>query len=253
MPSSAPPTSVELTRNGDIATIRFKSEKGVNIFSSRVMGELGEIIEHVAEDGKLRFVILRGEGRSFLAGADISEMSHFEEAQGRALATHGHRVLNAVENLPQVTIAAIHGPALGGGCELAMACDFRIATTGSKLGQPESRLGLIPGWGGTMRLPRLIGPARARRLLYSGGSVNAEEALVIGLIDEVVPSVEALDASVAKWIAEMTPGAPKAITRIKRALAHKDEIKEFACCFSCSDAREGMTAFLEKRPPNWTK
>lgn len=251
--SSQPPTVVEAIKDGSVATVRFSSERGVNVFSSRVMGDLGNHVQELGEDAHLRFIVFRGHGKTFLAGADIAEMSTFDENQGRALSKHGHHVFDAVEHLPAVTFAAINGHALGGGCELALACDFRIMVAGAKIGQPESQLGLIPGWGGTIRLPKLIGAARARRMLYSGESFTADQALQIGLVDEVVASPEELDGAIGRWFATISRGAPKAITRIKRALLHHDEVREFACCFSCSDANEGMGAFLEKRPPSWMK
>jgi enoyl-CoA hydratase len=244
-------TEVHLTRNGPVATIQFKSPAAVNIFSSRVIGDLGEIVEKVATDSQIRFVVFRGEGKIFLAGADISEMSQFSEDQGRTFATKGHNVFNAIEALPQATFAAINGHALGGGCELAMACDFRLIITKAKIGQPETRLGLIPGWGGTQRITRYMSLGRARRLLFSGEQISAEEAHAIGLVDEVVATPEDLEPALEKWFDVLAPGSPAAIARVKRALHSRDEIGEFGKCFSCSDAKEGTKAFIEKRAPGW--
>jgi len=246
-------TRVELTKEGLVGTIRFRSETGVNIFSSRVIRELGELIEKLREDANLRFVVFRGDGKVFLAGADIAEMAGFREEEGRAFATTGHNVFNALAALPQISFAAINGHALGGGCELALACDFRIMVAGAKIGLPETTLGLIPGWGGTQRLPQIVGPARARRLIFSGQPVTAEEALQIGLVDEVVPTVDALDAALSKWFKYLEPGSPHAIERAKRALLHRDEISEFARCFTSPEAKEGITAFLEKRKAAWVR
>jgi enoyl-CoA hydratase len=246
-----PNTRVELEHAGNVCTVRFSCDTGVNVFSSHVLGALTNLVEQLRDCPKTRFVVFRGTGRTFLAGADIAEMSHFTEDDGQALAKHGHHVFNAIESLPQVTFAALNGHAMGGGCELAMACDFRVMTTGAKIGQPESRLGLIPGWGGTIRLPRLVGLARARRMLYGGETIPADEALRIGLVDDVVASPDGLDAALARWFATLKPGSPAAIRRIKHALREHDEIKQFSVCFSCSDAEEGMHAFLEKRPPEW--
>ncbi|MBU0640474.1 MAG: enoyl-CoA hydratase/isomerase family protein [Planctomycetes bacterium] len=246
-------TCVELSKEGNVATIRFVTEQRVAIFSSRVLGELGTLVQQVAEEPHVRFVVLRGSGPVFLAGADLGEMVHFNEDQGHALTRHGHNVMNAIEALPQATIAAIAGHALGGGCELAMACDFRLMVKGARIGQPESRLGLTPAWGGTRRLPQLVGLARARRMMYSGAAVSAAEALEIGLVDEVVDSAEDLDAALARWFEALGAGSPTAVTRIKRAILHNDEMKQFGMCFSCYDAKEGMKAFLEKRPPAWAK
>ncbi len=244
-------TDITLTKNGPVATIQFVPASGVNIFSSRVIGSLGTIVDKVASDPHVRFVIFRGHGKVFLAGADISEMTSFNADQARAFATNGHHVFNAVEALPQVTIAAMNGHAMGGGCELALACDFRLLAAKGKIGQPETRLGIIPGWGGTQRITRYVPLGQARRLLFSGDSISAEEALRIGLVDEVVPTPEEMDETIKRWLKMLTPGSPAAIKRVKHALLNRDEIGEFGQCFSCSDAKEGTAAFIEKRQPSW--
>lgn len=246
-------TEINLTRDGEVATITFVPTAGVNIFSSRVIGNLGTIIERVAEDSHIRFVVFRGDGKVFLAGADISEMQTFDEVQGRAFGSNGHHVFNAIEALPQITFAAMNGHAMGGGCELAMACDFRLIVSKGRIGQPETKLGLIPGWGGTQRITRYVPLGHARRLLFSGETITADEALKIGLVDEVVPSPEDLDPALDRWFKVLAGGSPAAIARVKRALLSHDEVAEFAKCFSCSDAREGMTAFHDKRPPLWSE
>jgi enoyl-CoA hydratase len=245
-------TEIHLTKEGQVATIQFVPASGVNIFSSRVIGALGSTIEKVAGDPHVRFVVFRGHGKVFLAGADISEMQTFDEDGGHAFAANGHHVFNAIEALPQVTIAAMNGHAMGGGCELAMACDFRLLVAGARIGQPETRLGLIPGWGGTQRITRYVGLGWARRLLFSGEAIPAEKAHQIGLVDELVESAEAMDDALHGLMKVLAAGSPAAIMRVKRAMQSKDEIGEFAKCFSCSDAREGMAAFHEKRPAAWT-
>ena len=247
------PTQTELKTHGNVATITFSSAAGVSVLSSHVLGDLTNIVERVASDSDLRFVVFRGTAKTFLAGANIAEMSRFTEDQGLALSKHGHAIFNAIESLPQVTFAALNGHTLGGGCELALACDFRLMTSGAKIGQPESRLGLIPGWGGTQRLTRLVGEGHARRLLFSGVGIDAAEAHKMGLVNEVVESPADLDAALQRWFELMKPGSPAAIRRIKHALRHRDETNQFSLCFSCSDAREGMSAFLEKRSPAWAK
>ncbi len=246
-------TEVTCTKEGPLATVRFVPTSGVNIFSSRVIGTLGGVVEKLAGDPHVRFIVFRGDGKVFLAGADISEMSNFTEDQGRAFAKNGHNVFNAIEALPQVTLAAMNGHALGGGCELALACDFRLLVKDAQIGQPETRLGLIPGWGGTQRITRYVGLGWARRLLFSGERITAEEALRLGLADEVVASVEELDAALQRWFKLLAPGSPAAIARVKRALLHHDEIGEFGKCFSSSDAREGTAAYLAKRKPVWAE
>lgn len=245
-------TQVELFREGDVATLRIRSSSGINVLSSPVLGALDTLVQRLKDDRTVRFVVVRGDGRTFVAGADISEMSAYDESLGGRLSRLGHSVFDAIERLPQATFAAINGHALGGGCELALACDFRIGVETAKLGQPETRLGLIPGWGGTQRLPRVVGPAVARRLLFGGESISAQESLRIGLVDEVVPAT-GLDAALQAWFERLRPGGPSAISAIKRALLTGDEPAEFARCFSHSEARDGMRAFLEKKPAPWTQ
>ncbi len=245
-------TRVELERDGQVAVVRFTTPSGINVICSELIGELGNAVEKLATCPDVRFVVFRGSGRTFLAGADIREMSRMDEDDARAFSRHGHHVFDAIEALPQVSIAAINGHAMGGGCELAMACDFRIMVAGAKIGQPEVKLGLIPGWGGTRRLPRLVGWARARRLMFTGEAIDAEAAERIGLVDQLVPDEAALDAALREWFARLATASPAAIKRLKRALATGDEVEQFSRCFGCSDAREGMQAFLEKRAPAWT-
>ncbi len=245
-------TRVELKQDGQVAIVRFATPSGINVICSELIGELGNAVEKIAACPDVRFVVFRGSGRTFLAGADIREMSRMDEDEAKTFSRHGHHVFGAIEALPQVSIAAINGHAMGGGCELAMACDFRIMVSGAKIGQPEVKLGLIPGWGGTQRLPRLVGWARAKRLMFTGDPLDAAAAERIGLVDQVVPDDAALDDAVREWFRQLASASPAAIKRLKRALASGDEIEQFSRCFGCSDAREGMQAFLEKRPPSWT-
>lgn len=245
-------TRIELEKSGPVATIRFVSEKGPAILCSAALGELTTQLERLKDCSETRFVVFRSTGKVFIAGADISEMASMNEDQGYALSQHGQRVFNAIEFLPQITFAALNGHTLGGGCELAMACSFRIMVAGAKIGQPEVKLGLIPGWGGTMRLRTLVPLGWALRMLYSGEPISAEQAAAIGLVDEVVPGEADLDAALERWFKLFQSAAPHAIARVKRALLNDDEARQFSLCFSCSDAHEGMRAFLEKRAPSWT-
>ncbi|MBK9128378.1 MAG: enoyl-CoA hydratase/isomerase family protein [Phycisphaerales bacterium] len=246
-------TTVALSRTGDVASIEFSSPDGINIFSSRVVGELGEAVEKVATDAQARFVVLRAKGKVFLAGADIAQMQRFTQDEALAFARKGQSVFDALERLPQVTIAAISGHALGGGCEVALACDFRLTVATAKFGQPEVRLGLIPGWGGTQRLARYVPLGMARRLLFSGEQITAEAARALHLVDEVVADAAELEAAVQRWVTLLTPGSPAAVKHLKRAMLSGDEAGEFAKCFVGTEAREGTTAFLEKRAAGWTQ
>jgi enoyl-CoA hydratase len=249
---SSPETHVSLTRAGDVATVQFSTEGGApNVFSSYVIGELGGHVADLETDATLRYVVFRGVGRTFVAGANIKEMAGYDDGQGRVFSEHGHHVFDAIEALPAITIAAINGHALGGGCEVALACDFRVMAATGRIGLPECRLGLIPGWGGTQRLPRLVGPAWARRLMFSGDALPAERAQQIGLVDEVVTDASALDAALQRWFELLKPGCPAAVRHIKHALRVGDETHQFALSFKTSEADEGMQAFIDKRTPPW--
>lgn len=244
-------TRVELERAGKVATVRFACESGPPIFSSSVLGELGTIVDQLADDPCIRFVVFRGSGDAFSAGADVTELARLNEDQGLPLSQHGRRVFDAVENLPQITFAALNGHALGGGCELALACSFRLMAANATIGQPEVKLGLIPGWGATKRLPMIVPLSWALRMLYSGEVIGAEQAERIGLVDEVVPTADHLDTALQRWFAKFAECAPQAVIRIKRAILNDDEAHQFGLCFSCADTKQGIQAFLEKRKPSW--
>jgi enoyl-CoA hydratase len=246
-----PATRVELSKEGKVATVRFVSEAGPPLFSSSVLGDLTRILDQLTDDSCVRFVVFRGSGPVFNAGTDLNEITHLNEDQGYSLAKHGQHVFDTIENLPQITFAAMNGHAVGGGCELALACSFRLMVAGGRIGQPEVKLGLIPAWGATKRLPMIVPLSWALRMLYSGELITAEQAEKIGLVDEVVPSSEDLDAALKRWFKMFAQSAPRAIIRIKRAILNDDQTHQFALSFSCADAHEGMQAFLEKRKPSW--
>ncbi len=246
-------THAVLDRQGNRASVTFRTEAGLNVASIEFLRELEGVVDELAEDNNIRFVLFRAEGKAFLAGANIKAMANYDAAEAQAMAEFGHRVLNKVEALPQVTVAALQGVTLGGGCEFAMACDFRFAVKSINIGQPEVLLGLIPGWGGTIRLPKLVGPAQAKRLIFSGEGIKAEMAHEIGLVDEIVNSAEDLWPLIDAFFDKLIKGGPAAIAGVKEALQTGDEIGGFANCFTRSESREGMTAFLEKRPANWTQ
>jgi enoyl-CoA hydratase len=251
-PANARPlTKLEFTCEGRVATVRFITQSRPPILSSPVLGELGRIVERIGEDPCIRFVVFRSSGSVFNAGADVHEVMHMSEDQAFPFSKHGQHVFDAIENLPQITFAAMNGHALGGGCELAMACSFRLMVAGAKIGQPEVKFGVIPAWGGTKRLFLLVPFNCAVRLLYSGEPITAEEAEKIGLVDEVVPTEADLDAALQRWFKRFTECAPQAIIRIKRAVLNDDESHQFGLCLSSADASEGMQAFAEKRKPSW--
>jgi enoyl-CoA hydratase len=204
-------------------------------------------------------VILTGAGeKSFVAGGDIALMQPLGSLEAREIALKAQEVLNAIEDCPRPVIAAINGYALGGGCELAMACDIRIASDQAKLGQPEINLGIIPGWQGTQRLPRLVGKGRAKELIFTGKIISADEACRIGLVNQVVPGAALLAA--ARDMATQIAGKSLAALRLaKEAIDNGQEMDArracryeadlFGICFSTADQKEGMAAFLEKRKP----
>ena len=240
-------------RSDGVAVVRLDRAK-MNALSTALLAELGEIAGELTSDPP-RAVVLWGGERIFAAGADVAEFGGPEQAAEIGAAFQD--TLDAVASIPRVTIAAIAGYALGGGCELALACDFRVCADTAKLGQPEILLGIIPGGGGTQRLPRLIGPARAKDLILSGRQVAADEALRIGLVDRVVPAAGLLDAALA-WAAELGAGAVVAQAMAKRAvdegldgelaegLALEQEL--FADVFATEDAQAGVASFLAHGP-----
>jgi len=229
-----------------------------NAISSAVIAGLRAAFAAAVADPAVRVAVITGDGeRFFSAGADVTE---FPSAGGGNTATGGQQLTLEMESLPIVIVAAINGMALGGGLELALACDARIAASSARFGQPEIKLGIIPGWGGTQRLPRFIGRARAMTMLLSGDPIDAATALEWGLVSKVVDGAELLAA--ATELAEVfEKRAPLAVAATKRAVAGgldrpiadglAAEQREFAGLFASEDAREGITAFLEKRAPNW--
>jgi enoyl-CoA hydratase len=226
-----------------------------------VLGELRDRLRELAEDPGARVVVLTGAGdRAFIAGADIKAMSIMDVGQALAWGQLGHEVGRLLETMPKPTIAAVNGFALGGGCELALACDLRYASTSAKLGQPEVSIGIVPGWGGTQRLARVVGIGVAKELVYTGRMVDAEEALARGLVNAVFPPEELMQATLelAGALAAKSPLVLASAKRLtNRALqgaldsALADEAAAFAELFASEDQKEGMAAFLEKREPRF--
>lgn len=249
-------TNVIFEKEGNIAIVKINRPKALNALNCKTLRELDSIIQEISEDKEIYAVILTGEGKAFVAGADISEMKDFNAIEGKAFGILGNKVFRNLEKLDAPVIAAVNGFALGGGCELAMACDIRIASSKAKFGQPEVSLGITPGFGGTQRLSRLVGEGIAKELIYTCDIIKADEALRIGLVNKVVEPEVLLDEakSMANKIAKNAPIAVAqckvAINRglqmdIDDALAFESEA--FGLCFSTEDQKEGMTAFVEKR------
>lgn len=246
-------TQVRLDQIGHRATITFHTDGGLNVLSSATIDALGGVLSQLVDRRDVWSVVVRAEGKAFLAGANIKEMAAYDPASATELSRRGHAVMNRLAHMDALTVAAIHGAALGGGCEVALACDFRIAVADARIGTPEVTLGLIPGWGGTQRLPALIGLPAARRLLYSGEAIRAADAARLGLIDRVVESADGLDGAVNEWMSVFARGGPRAIARVKQAMRTGDESAAFAECFDGRESREGMGAFVEKRAAPWTE
>ncbi|MBB6450153.1 enoyl-CoA hydratase/carnithine racemase [Geomicrobium halophilum] len=234
----------------------------LNVLSSAVFTELDETFQRLENDADTLAILITGKGeKAFVAGADIKEFPNLANSPNMKDAVmRTHRVMNRLESIPKPTIAVLNGLTLGGGCELALACDLRIAEQHAQVGLPEVKLGLFPGGGGTQRLPRLVGTAKAKELMYTGESIRAEEAKGVGLVNHVVPSGEGLKEA-SKLANKMTAHSLAAISRIKRAVDEgtersledgiDHEAHLFVDVFQTEDMREGVQAFIEKRKPNY--
>ena len=250
-------TNVLLEKKGHIAVATINRPKALNALNSEVLEDLNELVDLVNADEDIYALVLTGAGeKAFVAGAVIGEMSTLTKAEGEAFGKKGNDVFRKLETMPIPTIAAINGFALGGGCELCMSCDIRICSDTAVFGQPETGLGITPGFGGTQRLARLVGPGMAKQLIYAAKNIKADEALRIGLVNAVYPLEELMDAA-EKLAATIAKNAPIAVRACKKAIneglqvdmdrAIVMEEKLFGSCFETADQKEGMGAFLEKR------
>ncbi|MDB0614105.1 enoyl-CoA hydratase-related protein [Tenacibaculum dicentrarchi] len=248
------------TTNG-LATITINRPKKLNALNSATINELSTVFENLEDDTSVKTIIITGSGeKAFVAGADISEFANFTTEEGERLAKFGQESLfDLVENLSTPVIAVINGFALGGGLELAMACHFRIASDNAKMGLPEVSLGVIPGYGGTQRLPQLVGKGKAMELIMTAAMISAEQAKNWGLVNYVVPQEELVPLA-EKLAGKIMRNSSVAISAAIRAVndnfkdginGYETEITEFGDSFSTADFKEGTTAFLEKRKPNF--
>lgn len=247
---------------GNIAVVYVNRPTAMNSLDVPTVKDLGQAFLELENNDEIDVVILTGSGKAFVAGADIPYMQDLDPMEGRDFALLGQQVFKEIENYKKPVIAAVNGFALGGGCELAMCCDIRIASEKAKFGQPEVNLGIMPGFAGTQRLSRLVGKGIAKELIFTADIINAQEAFRIGLVNKVVAPEQLLDAAkeMAKKIASK---AQIAVRLAKQAIneglemdsdrAYTHEANCFGFCFSTHDQKEGMSAFIEKRPPNFTK
>lgn len=253
-----PYASITLSVTDRVATITVNRPDKLNALNAATIGELGEAIDEVRQREDVGGVILTGAGRAFVAGADISELAAQTPLQAKQRAVRGQGIFRRFETSPKPVVAAVNGFALGGGCELAMACHIRIASEAAKFGQPEVKLGICPGYGGTQRLPRLVGMGRALQLLMTGEMIDAAEAYRIGLVNRVVPATDLLGAADAV-LRQMLANGPLALASCIESVVRGTEsslddgltleANHFALLAGTQDMTEGTRAFLEKRPP----
>lgn len=246
---------LKIENEGPVCTMNISALKSLNALNRAILEEIDAFVTSL--DASVRVLIITGDGeKSFVAGADISEMAGFNEQEGLAFGQYGASVFRKIEDLPIPVIAAINGFALGGGCEIAMACDIRVAADNAVFGQPEVKLGIIPGFSGTYRLAKLVGQGMAKDLIYTGRNIKADEALRIGLVNAVLPHDEMLPY--AKKLASMiVANAPKAVAFAKQVINENYDMdrtdalalenRKFGACFATEDQKEGMQAFLNKR------
>ncbi len=253
--------NIVVQKNDAVALVKFNRPKALNALNSETLKELNHVVDMLEASDDVKVVIFTGEGKGFIAGADIGEMAQLTAEQGRAFGALGQSVFRKVELMSKPTIAAINGFALGGGCEFAMSCDIRIAGEKAKFGQPEVTLGITPGFSGTVRLPKLVGMGKAKELIYTGRLVGAPEAEHIGLVNKVVTMDMLIDEAM-DMAAVIAANAPIAVSYSKAAINKSYEmdtdignaIEEayFGLCFATEDQKLGMDAFLNKKKADFT-
>ena len=246
---------VTLEHRGPVGLITMNRLEALNALNDQVLRDLDAVLDQVEADDSILVAVITGAGRSFVAGADIGQMSTLTAAEGKAFGVLGNRVFLKLENLTKPTIAAVNGFALGGGCELSMACDIRVASEKAKFGQPEVGLGITPGFGGTQRLPRLVGSANAMELILTARNINAQRALEIGLVSHVYPAEEMLDraleladaiAANAQVAVRQSKAAVRRGLQADMATGVAYESEAFGLCFATEDQKDAMAAFLKK-------
>jgi len=254
--------NIAIERDGLLAVLTVNRPDALNALDTTTMSEVNEAMRALGEDDGVGAIIVTGAGKAFVAGADIVELSKMPAMKAREASRLGQETFSRIENLEKPVIAAVNGFALGGGLELAMACDIRIASTKAKLGQPEIKLGVTPGFAGTQRLPRLVGLGRALEMLLVGEPIDAETALRYGLVTKVVEPEQLMTAAkeLANAIVSRGPAAVSLVKACVRRGVNADievggayESEAFGLCFALGEAQEGIRAFLEKRKAGWTR
>lgn len=252
--------NLKYRKEGHIGILTLSRPKFLNALNSKLLKELEDALDNINADESVYVLIITGDGKSFAAGTDVSEMKDYNSEEGRVLGELGSSVFKKIELMKIPTIAAINGFALGGGCELAMSCDIRIASDTARFGQPEVGLGITPGYSGCVRLPRLIGIAKAKELILTGDYISASEAERLGLVNRIVATEDLMNVSI-ELAGKIVSKAQIAVrysklainrvmeTDINTAIAFENQI--FALCFATEDQKEGMSAFVEKRSPHF--
>lgn len=252
--------NIKVEKKNDIGTITINRPDALNALNKDTINELSKAFNELEKDKEVKVAVITGAGKAFVAGADIRQMKDMNPLEAKAFAELGHDILWKIEKSRLPFIAAVNGYALGGGCELMMACDIIIAANSAKIGQPEINLGVHPGFGGTQRLPRLVGRAKAKEILLTGDTISAEEALRIGLVNKMVDDDKLIEET--EKIAQKIASKSSVQTAFIKSLVNKGsdidlhsacslEISKFSTSFSTHDQKEGMTAFLEKRKPEF--
>jgi enoyl-CoA hydratase len=240
---------------GHVAVLTVNRPEALNALNTNVLQDLSQAVAQAEADNNVYVLILSGAGKAFVAGADISQMKDFSAIEAKAFAEYANNLFSKIEGMSKPVIAAVNGYALGGGCELAMSCDIRIAGSKAKFGQPEVGLGITPGFGGTQRLPRIVGPSKAKELIFTADTIGAEEALRIGLVSKVVADEELMETALA--MANKIAGNAQIAVRQSKDAVNKGmqsdivtglsyEAQAFAVCFSTEDQKDAMTAFINK-------
>lgn len=254
------PTTVTLTRDNGFARIIFEGSKGIQTLSLATRQQLRALLQDLTSDDQIRLAVFEGRGRTFIAGAEITELAELDETSAYEIAQEGQALMQLVDDLPFVTIAAINGACAGGGCELALACDLRVIDEKAVIGLPEATLGIVPGWGGTVRARHLLGEANAKWLTITGQLLSASDALRIGLVHQVAAEGTLSDA-VNVLLAQLRKSSPYSQRQLKQLyrtlcginpVHFEAEARTFAECFSKGQAKDGLTAFVEKRSASWT-